>query len=507
MSYILSQYPSSLDFTEDSSSTPVSKEPQKNLTEMLASTKATRVSKILKPVPNTPLISQKVSIEDPDLTNPESSPEYKVGYQTALGYSGTELFGGVKVKLLSNDLITPFQKAGRDIAIIVDKSGSMRHSMDKVKEAALTMLKMLNPEDRITFCSYDIKAKTTPLAKCTQANIEVITKTILGLEADGETSIVNGLDAAFKALDVQSAVRPVLMWLMTDGEDSGENMLNLDVWKSHLQEVKKSLALRGLEAVKVSVFGLGAEVNTPILSTIASELGGEYNFAENCDQLAQAFMRGILKSGQIARKLSIAIKGLSETQIGEVWAQGYTAIAAEKDSTVLSVAPVTIDTELNVLFKVKPLSRIVSDLDLMKKLVNIEIKIDEFDVCTRSIFSYPEVSSRPLEEVNSSLNLVDPLLQKVAANLVLGALNERVNEYIFFGGAPKSELLNELETLRANIMVMSFPNKDLMLQNLSDIKEKLSARYVDSMAKNLGASQSVSTRGLYIAPIKRKVPY
>ncbi|VDI58540.1 Hypothetical predicted protein [Mytilus galloprovincialis] len=165
---------------------------------------------------------------------------------------------------------TPVQK---DVVVIIDKSGSMSDTHNSksllqiAKEAAISVLETLNPNDRFGVVAFSSSANIpgsgtigrdchgTELAKATPLNIKFMKSQVSVIRSAGSTNYEAAMRAAFKFFvnkpDMSDDRGKVILFL-TDGEKTagGEP---LDVIKEENKKINNS--------VVILTYGLGQQLN------------------------------------------------------------------------------------------------------------------------------------------------------------------------------------------------------------------------------------------------------
>lgn len=170
-----------------------------------------------------------------------------------------------------------------DVAVILDRSGSM--SGDKilaVKQAALDLLKELQPEDRISLVSYsDEVTFHTERVLADAAGMTMIRQQLLPLEATGGTALgpamIRSLELLEKAKRPEEVLAHVL--LLSDGQ--------ANVGESD----PKVLGLRAADGfgagVSISTLGVGLDYNEDLMTKLADQGGGRYHFIQDSKTIPQ----------------------------------------------------------------------------------------------------------------------------------------------------------------------------------------------------------------------------
>lgn len=168
----------------------------------------------------------------------------------------------------------------RDVAFVVDVSGSMRG--DKLRQAVSAgeeLLGTLRPNDFFRIIPFSFEAETFRDASvaATPANISAAVRYLRGLRAAGGTNIQSALE---EALDDAAGARgiPIVLFL-TDGlPTDGERR------HSHLSQ----LAADRRGRARVFTFGIGADVNVALLEELAIEGRGTAQFVRPSESIERA---------------------------------------------------------------------------------------------------------------------------------------------------------------------------------------------------------------------------
>lgn len=160
--------------------------------------------------------------------------------------------------------------APRDIAIVLDRSGSMHGTkLAQAKTALAEVLGRLAPQDAFAMVTFDdqIESLDETAMAATPENLAAAQDYVAEVwDRDGGTNIYDALKQAFNALPKSSGgTRYVVM--MTDGIPTAGNT-----------DVEEILAMaRQFNEVnaKLMLFGIGDDVNTVLLEKLASDSGGD----------------------------------------------------------------------------------------------------------------------------------------------------------------------------------------------------------------------------------------
>lgn len=169
------------------------------------------------------------------------------------------------------DANSDFKKSGKNVVLVMDKSGSMRgEKIDQARKAANYVVQRLKSRDRFTLINYDsvvesFREELTSGDKETRSDAKEYIDSML---AGGSTNIDEALT---KALDLsEDADGPVYVVFMTDGKPTvGErNAMKI------AENAKKNLH----EGVRLFSLGVGHDVNSRLLDKLASICLGQTTY-------------------------------------------------------------------------------------------------------------------------------------------------------------------------------------------------------------------------------------
>lgn len=178
--------------------------------------------------------------------------------------------------------IEPADRAPVNVAIVLDKSGSMEgQKIEKAREAALAVVDRLNDRDIMSLVSYD--STVSVLIPATKVSDRAgIRARIQSLMAGGSTALFAGVSKG--AAEVQKFLEPDRVnriVLLSDGlanvgpsapEDLGE--LGASLFKS---------------GISVTTIGLGLDYNEDLLALLARRSNGSHLFAQEAADLTAKF--------------------------------------------------------------------------------------------------------------------------------------------------------------------------------------------------------------------------
>ncbi len=195
------------------------------------------------------------------------------------------------------------------ITFVVDVSGSMAgKKIEQAKGALRYFLGSLRPADRFQVIAFstDVQPFFAGLVEATGENLAQAQAKIERLEALGGTNISDSLHAALGSAVPEGAV-PILVFL-TDGLPT----LGERTPQCILQRVRQENAAKA----RIFVFGVGSDVDTVLLDSLAAESGGARDYVREEEDIE-------IKTGALFTKLShpvlseveLAVEGIELSQL------------------------------------------------------------------------------------------------------------------------------------------------------------------------------------------------
>lgn len=203
----------------------------------------------------------------------------------ATGADDGELTAWVQVGFSSGFDASTFKRPALDLALVVDRSGSM--AGDKIAAARTALNKVvgqLNAGDRLSIVLFDDRVDVlVPPTMMTAAEKERILPKIESIEARGSTDIESGLAKGFELVrqDVATTTRAHRVMLFTDAlpntgrTDTGSFL-----------ELARGYAKAG---IGLTAFGVGLDFGQQLAHDLSQVRGGAYFFLESADKLRQVF--------------------------------------------------------------------------------------------------------------------------------------------------------------------------------------------------------------------------
>ncbi|MEY2857303.1 MAG: hypothetical protein RLZZ74_1615 [Cyanobacteriota bacterium] len=213
-----------------------------------------------------------------------------------------------------------------NLCLVLDRSGSMsERPLEMVKEAAISIIEKLKPEDRVSVVAFDHQAKVI-VPNQAAVNVESIKQKIRLMVADGGTAIDEGLRLGLKEVAAHNLHCVSRIFLLTDGENEhGDN--------------SRCLKLAELSAeynVTIDAFGFGEHWNQDVLEQIADSAQGTLAYIEQPSNAASEFERLFTRAQSVGlTNSSLTVELMPKVRLAEL-------------KPVAQVAPETIELPIQV---------------------------------------------------------------------------------------------------------------------------------------------------------------
>ena len=156
------------------------------------------------------------------------------------------------------------QVVAKDVILVLDTSGSMEgEKLDQVKDALRFVLDNLNPEDRFNIVEFNTRVHSYADSLQAARRARDAADWVRDIQAGGSTDINR---AMLEALDMADRERPTIVIFLTDGLPTA-GVVETDLILNNVKQAARS-------NVRVFTFGVGDDVNTLLLDTMARDLRG-----------------------------------------------------------------------------------------------------------------------------------------------------------------------------------------------------------------------------------------
>lgn len=173
------------------------------------------------------------------------------------------------------------QVVAKDVIIVLDTSGSMAgEKIAQAKEALTYILDHLNPEDRFNIIAFSTGLKRyadglRPASEAAEAR-----DFVRRLEAAGSTDINRALLEAMGQSEASGRKRPTVLIFLTDGLPTAG--------VTDVSAILRNVAQAAPDNVRLFAFGVGDDVNTTLLDTLAQDHHGASAYVRPGERLDEA---------------------------------------------------------------------------------------------------------------------------------------------------------------------------------------------------------------------------
>jgi Ca-activated chloride channel homolog len=172
-----------------------------------------------------------------------------------------------------------------NLVLVIDHSGSMadENKLEQVKQASVSILNQMSPQDRLAIVIYDDTVQTI-LPSTAIENTARIRELLYGLNPGGSTNLCGGLEQGFDEVRKNfraDAVNRII--LLSDG------LANVGIIDpEQIASVARNIRER---SVSVSAMGVGIDYNETLMANIADQSGGNYYYISKDVNMADIFHR------------------------------------------------------------------------------------------------------------------------------------------------------------------------------------------------------------------------
>jgi len=287
----------------------------------------------------------------------------------------------LRVAMTGFELDDPSDRSAVNVAIVLDKSGSMQgEKIDRAREAAVMAVNRLRHDDIVSVVAYDSTVRVlVPATKV--ADRDRIVGAIRQLRAGGSTALFAGVSKGArevgKFLDENRVNRIILL---SDG------LANVGPSSpGDLAELGTSL---GREGIAVTTIGLGLGYNEDLMTELADASDGNHMFAENARDLARVFERGF---GDV---LSVVAQDVTVTIRCPAGIRPVRVLERRAD-----IAGQTVTTALNQLYSDQT-KYVVLEVELPPARVGRETEVASVDV------SYANMDTGTTDMMKSTVSVL-----------------------------------------------------------------------------------------------------
>ena len=215
--------------------------------------------------------------------------------------------------------LTAAPRAPLDLAIVIDRSGSMSGApLTAALEASVRIVNGLKADDRVSIVTFDDHIRTIfPLGEV--GSRETIVKLIREIDSGGSTDLFGGWEEGAKQLaPFVKNDRIARVILLSDGQ-ANHGLLNE-------AEIFARVTKAAGAGITTSTVGLGHGFNESLLMGMAKAGEGTANFGQTADDLDEAFEEQFaILSNSFLRQVKVSVQGGSDVQarlVGEILESG-----------------------------------------------------------------------------------------------------------------------------------------------------------------------------------------
>ncbi|MES2933041.1 MAG: VWA domain-containing protein [Pseudomonadota bacterium] len=208
----------------------------------------------------------------------------------------------LKVGLTGFDLPARGDRPAANVAIVIDKSGSMSgERIERAKEAAIMAVNGLSPNDIVAIVAFDNTVEVvTPATKV--ADKAAITHAIKNIRVAGGTGLFAGVSkGAFEVRKFFDKTRVNRVILLSDGQ--------ANAGPSSPAELGQLGGMLAREGISVTTIGLGSDYNEDLMTQLAAFSDGNHAFVQNSSDLARIFKHEFGDVGSVvAQEVELTIR-------------------------------------------------------------------------------------------------------------------------------------------------------------------------------------------------------
>lgn len=198
--------------------------------------------------------------------------------------AGKKMTTYLKVGLTGFDLEATAKRAPVNVAIVIDKSGSMAGDKIKhAKEAAKQALDRLGPGDTVSVIAFSDKVEVVAPASSLSEH-EAVKSAIDHINAAGSTGLFAGVSKGSEELRKNKQPNQVnRIVLLSDGI--------ANVGPSSPQDLGRLGTALSKEGITVTTLGLGLDYNEDLMTELALRSDGNHAFIKDSEELTGIFQR------------------------------------------------------------------------------------------------------------------------------------------------------------------------------------------------------------------------
>jgi Ca-activated chloride channel family protein len=230
------------------------------------------------------------------------SVDFEARLATPVVQAGRAQTAFLKVALTGFELQAQGDRPLANVAIVIDKSGSMSgERIERAKEAAIMAVDTLQSNDIVAIIAFDNTVEVvTPATKVSDKTR--IARAIQSIRSNGSTGLFAGVSkGAFEVRKFLDKSRVNRVILLSDGQ--------ANIGPSSPAELGQLGAMLARQGISVSTIGLGADYNEDLMTQLAAFSDGNHAFVENSRDLVRIFEHEFGDVGSVvAQEVEVTIR-------------------------------------------------------------------------------------------------------------------------------------------------------------------------------------------------------
>lgn len=214
--------------------------------------------------------------------------------------------GLLLARLTADDLRTEAPRAPLQVALVLDRSGSMSgKKLEITKMAVARFVRSLSPDDRVAIVTYD---DHIDLVSGLVAGNEALARRVEKIEAGGSTDLYGGWVTGAKVVG-----RGGRVILLSDGQaNAGRFTDGISLGRHAAISYEKY-------GVTTTTIGVGQDYDEGLMSGMARLGGGAHYFAHTASAVEDAFDQERYSAGSVALERLTLKYGETTLQLGHFW--------------------------------------------------------------------------------------------------------------------------------------------------------------------------------------------
>lgn len=212
-----------------------------------------------------------------------------------------------------------YMRPQMNLSIVIDRSGSMSgQKIENARQAAIKMIDQLQDQDYISIVTYDDNVNVL-VNQIQVRNRDYIKNKIRSISPGGSTNLMGGAMKGYEEVNKYynpNSINRVLLLsdgLANEGITDPNKIKNIIRGKIHE------------ENISISTFGIGADYNEDLMTSMAETGGGNYYFIEKAQDIAQILNKELNGLNElVAQDLSLSIQMPPSVSIDDVEGYYYT---------------------------------------------------------------------------------------------------------------------------------------------------------------------------------------